>query len=288
MTVSPIASVLRDAWDQESVWSQAASRLKRSVARTRSATLGLTILSAVLSTAAAVVGLGEPGGKWLVFGASAAAGLAAVGHVLAVGKAVQPWTRARSVSEAIKSEVYTYLTCAGDYALDGRDDVLEARVAAFEKDAADLLPSDITPKPRETPAVNDAGSFARLRVTAQVDEYYKPNAADLDRKIKAARGVEIGLAITGALIAAAAGTWEIDDLAIWVPVVTTVSAAIAAHAAAERYEFLRLEYSRTARELEHLLSRWKRSRLSDDEFVMQCESVISVQNEAWMAKLTEE
>ena len=67
---------------------------------------------------------------------------------------------------------------------------------------------------------------------------------------------------------------------------TTVSAAIAAHAAAERYEFLRLEYSRTARELEHLLSRWKRSKLSDDEFVMKCESVISVQNEAWMAKLS--
>jgi hypothetical protein len=83
-----------------------------------------------------------------------------------------------------------------------------------------------------------------------------------------------------------AGVIDSESWAVWVPVLTTISAAVTAHAAAERYEFLVVEYLRTARELERL--RRARSHvggLSDEEFVRACEHVISLQNEGWMAKL---
>ena len=81
-------------------------------------------------------------------------------------------------------------------------------------------------------------------------------------------------------------------MAVWVPVVTTVSGALAAHIAATRYEFLLVEYARTAAQLERLrdgrqtLTDPDQAAYADDEFVAQCERVISDQNEAWMAKLS--
>jgi hypothetical protein len=61
--------------------------------------------------------------------------------------------------------------------------------------------------------------------------------------------------------------------------------------AAERYEFLWIEYSRTASELRRLADRRSAAdgrSLSGPELIVECEQVISVQNQAWMAKWGEE
>jgi uncharacterized protein YjiS (DUF1127 family) len=74
-------------------------------------------------------------------------------------------------------------------------------------------------------------------------------------------------------------------------VVTTAAGAVAAYVAAERYEFLWVEYARTATELRRLADRRTAAdghALSDGELVAECEQVISVQNQAWMAKWGEE
>ena len=71
---------------------------------------------------------------------------------------------------------------------------------------------------------------------------------------------------------------------MWVPVVTTATTALAAHVAAERWRFLRLEFSRTALQLSHLLGRFERGKLNGDEFIVQSETAISLQNAAWVAK----
>jgi hypothetical protein len=66
---------------------------------------------------------------------------------------------------------------------------------------------------------------------------------------------------------------------------------VAAYVASARYEFLWIEYSRTASELQRLLDRRTASdgrTLSGSELVGECEQVISVQNQAWMAKWGEE
>jgi hypothetical protein len=66
---------------------------------------------------------------------------------------------------------------------------------------------------------------------------------------------------------------------------------VAAYIASERYEFLWIEFSRTASELRRILDRRTAADgrpISGPELVAECEQVISVQNQAWMAKWGEE
>ena len=112
------------------------------------------------------------------------------------------------------------------------------------------------------------------------------------RELTHGRGAELTLAAAAVVLAATAGSLGVKGAAAWVPVITTVSAALAAHVAAARYEFLLVEYARTAAQLERLrdgrqsLADPGQAAHADDGFVAQCERVISAQNEAWMAKLS--
>jgi hypothetical protein len=76
------------------------------------------------------------------------------------------------------------------------------------------------------------------------------------------------------------------SVAAWA-VATTAAAAVTAYVASQRNEFLWVEHSRTASELRRLLERHTGADgrdLTDSELVSECEQVISVQNQAWMAK----
>ncbi|MFD6612917.1 hypothetical protein ACFWD1_29030 [Micromonospora chalcea] len=57
---------------------------------------------------------------------------------------------------------------------------------------------------------------------------------------------------------------------------------------AERYSYMLLEYSRTVDELERIRDRRGRfASMNDEDLVQHAETVISIQNEGWMAKLNE-
>jgi hypothetical protein len=128
-----------------------------------------------------------------------------------------------------------------------------------------------------------------VRVKGQIDGFYRPRSDELRGKITTVRRVQAGLSAAGVLAGAAAAAFGGDKIAVWVPVLTTVAAAVAAHSAAERYEFLLTEYLRTAEELERLAARRGRARsMSDYELAQAAEHVISIQNEGWMAKLNTE
>jgi hypothetical protein len=259
------------------------------VKRWRLVVLGLTIAGATLSALAVVAGLDTSGGKVLAFASAVAVAIAALLRPRSSQQAVRDWTRARSASEALKTEVFLYLTRVGRYGDANPDQPFQDESDAVERAAGDLLrhASGIEPAPRPLPAVRDVDSYVRERVTSQIDGYYRPQAQEQQRMLDRVRFARLGLGVLGAVLAAAAGTWEVDSVAVWVPVVTTVTAAVAAHAAAERYEYLLVEYLRTAAELERLRDRRGRAGgPSDEEFVRSCEHVISVQNEGWMAKLT--
>ena len=280
--------MIDEIWDKQSQWSQAADDLKDRLAAARDLVLTFTIIGAVLSTAGAVFGLDTTTGQILVYLAAAVAGGSAIAAAFAGREGSEPWTRARSVAEAIKSEVYTRLAKAGPYAEDGADDLLAAQVVALEEGAADLYAhaTGFRPKSRSTPAVRDATTYAAKRVKGQIDSYYLRRARELDGQIRMARLLVVLLGAIGSAFAVAAGKFELDGLAVWVPVLTSVTAGIATHVAAERWEFLRLEYSRTALQLSHLLSSFERGKVTGGEFVVACEAVITAQNAAWIAKLS--
>jgi conflict system pore-forming effector with SLATT domain/uncharacterized protein DUF4231 len=282
---------LEYAWRRQSTWSQVADRLKREVKRWRAIVLALTIAGGVLSALAVVAGLDSAAGKVLAFVSAAAVGIGALLRPRSGQDAVRDWTRARSASEAIKTEVYLYLTGVGRSASGSSEAAFEEEITKVESAVDDLLrhTSKIQPRERPLPPVRDVDSYVAERVTRQIEGYYLPQAEKHERLLDRVRLARLVLGVLGALLAAAAGTWESDSLAVWVPVVTTVTAAVAAHAAAERYEYLLIEYLRTAAGLERLRDRRLRpGGPSDEEFVRACEHVISVQNEGWMAKLTSE
>ncbi|MFE7316270.1 DUF4231 domain-containing protein [Streptomyces sp. NPDC057555] len=276
-------------WDRQSVWSQAADHAKRAIGRARTAGLVLGVLGACAGTAAAQVMAWNDGvGKALAFLAAVAVGLAPLAARAAGPQQVRDWTRLRSLSEELKSEVYTYLARVAPYREADAPEVLLDRAERVLEDASDLVGHTIahTPRRRDLPSVTDLGSYVDVRVAGQIEGYYRPRAARMSRRTGQVRRAELALAGAAVVLGAVSVVFGAEWATAWVAMVTTVAAAVTAHAAAARYAYQELEFSRTAAELERLTVHRGRAAgpAADDAFVGRCERVISAQNEGWMAK----
>jgi hypothetical protein len=281
------------AWQRQSVWSQTADKLRAGPHRFWELRLGLTVVAAALALASSQL-------KAVSIPASIALAVAAALALAAVAllrgrqnvEQVRRWTRARSVSEAIKQEVFLFLTRSGVYAQLDREAQLEASVHRLEREAGDLqrYTAEVEPKARALPAVHDIDSYLEVRVRqSQLNDFYEPKARLLRHWLQTAKAVEVTLALGAAALAAVAAVSSM--VGAWAAVVTTAAGAVAAYIATERYEFLWIEYSRTASELRRLLARRTAPDgrpLSGSELISECEAIISVQNQAWMAKWGEE
>jgi hypothetical protein len=99
---------------------------------------------------------------------TAALAMAAVGLLRGRQSAeqVRRWTRARSVSEAMKTEVFVFLSQSGLSELD-RERRLEAEVQRLEHDAGDLqrYTEGVQAKDRPLPAVRDLENYLEVRVS---------------------------------------------------------------------------------------------------------------------------
>jgi hypothetical protein len=277
------------AWQRQSVWSQTADNLKAGPTRLRVALLVLTVAAAALALAGSQLkGTSLPASITLTV--IAAVALAAVGLLSSQTNVeqVRRWTRARSVSEAIKTEVFLFLTQSGKYAEAERETKLEAEIQRFEREAHDLhgYTTGVQPRKRSLPAVHDVDTYMDVRVReSQLEKYYEPKTAKLRQRIWQLKAVQVTLALVAAGLAAVAAISP--SVGAWAAVATTAGGAVTAYIAGQRYEFLWIEYSRTASELRRLLDRRTAadgSSLSGPQLVAVCEEVISVQNQGWMAK----
>ncbi|WP_189863346.1 DUF4231 domain-containing protein [Streptomyces poonensis] len=278
-------------WNQQSVWSQAADRLKRTISRARTAALILGIVSAVLGTAAAqTMQVHAALGKSLAFGAALSAGLVPLAAGRAGAPAVRNWTRLRSMSEALKSEVYVCLAGVAPYRDADRRRVLAARVERLFGEAADLAAytTGVEPLERALPAVSDVTSYSELRLSRQMTEYYRPKASEMARKTSVVRRAEIALGALAAVLGALAGAFGVAQAAAWVAVAVTAGAAVSAHGVAAKYAFQQTEFTRTAAELQRILEGREVAEGGDAAFVRRCERVMSVLNDSWMVKWTAE
>ncbi|MFG1645512.1 DUF4231 domain-containing protein [Amycolatopsis sp. NPDC049252] len=276
-------------WRRQSVWSQAAGQLKARVSRARTTALTLTITGAVLGTASAELleAAAVPG---RVLAACSCIALALASYVIAGAgpQVVRDWTRARSVSEALKADVYCYLAGAGAYRDGNREAIGQRRLEELTSSAGDLLKhvAGIEPVRRQLPLVNGTDSYAEERVLSQLETYYRPKARKMAERVRWGRRFEVGLGAFAAALGAIVAVFPATAVSAWIGVVTTVATAIAAHVSAARYEHQQIEFTRTADELERLLARRSSANgLDDDAFVQACERVISIENEGWMAKL---
>jgi hypothetical protein len=179
-----VISAAEWAWQRQSVWSQTADKLKAGPSRARTAQLVLTVAAAALALAGSQL-------KGTSFAASLALGIVAAVALAGVGllrgqtntEQVRRWTRARSVSEAIKTEVYTFLSGEGRYEGADGENRLEAEIQRLEHEAADLAPFSrgIQPAARSLPPVHDLDSYLKYRVRdSQLRDYYDKNAKELE------------------------------------------------------------------------------------------------------------
>jgi hypothetical protein len=238
---------------------------------------------------------------WSLVG-RAASGLGAAALVLIpfirrnrLGKdSVAEWTRARSASEALKSEVFLYQSRADPYGNSNRDRELAEGTGQILDDVKDLnqYAAGISPDDTPPPPPLDPDGYIEHRVDKQIDGFYRPKAATGARRLRQFRALESSLVLTAAGIGAVAAFVPSESIATgvgaWVAVVTTAGAAIAAHVEANRYEYLVNAYSAQADQLEFERNSWRGEsgdkRISASDFVHRCENVISVQNQKWMAK----
>ena len=279
---------LTEAWAQQRIWSQAATRLKRRIDQARRAALLLGIATAVLAVAADQAGgLSVLAGRVLSAAAAITAGLATLLQRRAGTGQIRDWTRARSASEGLKSEVYRYLAGGAAYTGPDRDQRLGAETRSITEAVADLRRHalGIGPDAKPIPPVRDTASYITGRVNDQISNYYTPRAGVYDRRVRRLRMAGDLLGVTAVVLAALAAAFQIGGLAAWVPVVTTIATAVAAYIAAARYDHLVIEYLRTAQRLEHLRQEQLAGPAGDPAaFIDTCEAAISVENQAWMAR----
>jgi hypothetical protein len=287
--VTAPVSPVQYAWVRQSVWSQTADQLKATSQRRWRLRMILTVAAAALVLAGSQLkAVSKP--TSIALATVAAVVLAAVGFIRSQQDVEQTrrWTRARSVSEAMKGEVYAFLAQPADDQLADRERKLDAEVRRLENEAADLqrYAQGLAARDRPLPAVSDVETYLDVRVRqSQLERYYEPKSETLRTRLRWAKTIEVTLTLAAAALAAVAALSA--TASAWAAVVTTAVGAVTAYVASERYEFLWIEYSRTASELRRLLDRRTAadgSPLAGMALVNECEQVISVQNEAWMAK----
>jgi hypothetical protein len=289
--VDPQDTSLITLWQRQNVWSKAANGLKHDIGRARLWALRFAVAGAVASTASAQFGRWNSTLAWsLGVLAALLLGLSPVVGGRATSQMTRDWTRVRSVSEALKTQIYSYLAGVAPYRGADRRQALQNNVEQIVADQPDLTRyiAGIEPDNRELPAVQDVPSFITGRLNSQIDGYYRPKAAEFRQRLRNLRVVEFVLSLFAAALAAVTGFFPEGGLSAWVAVLTTIGAAITAHAAAQRYEYQQVEFTRTVNQLEDLRTRYEigpRDERADDELVAQCEQVISIQNDGWMTKL---
>jgi hypothetical protein len=289
-------AIVQEMWDDHVGWSRTADRLKSRRSFWRTTVLLLIIVGAAAQTFAASV---PDEAVRLAAGVLGTLSLAAApfltGNFLTPGQ-TRKWLRARSVSEGIKSEIFTYRAGARPYQGPDALSRLHAKVKEVRDSASDLAAERaITGAPSEpAPDRLDPSRYIGDRVHQQVGQYYRPKARRAATLAVRFRWAEIALTGAAALLAALATSKLVPiQLGPWVAVLTTIAGAIAAHAAASRYDFEATTFYATARQLSDLEQGWQLNGAPASgevwsDFVRACERVISAENRDWMAKLDEQ
>ncbi|HET6438306.1 MAG TPA: DUF4231 domain-containing protein [Anaeromyxobacter sp.] len=306
----PHEELLESLWRRRLAWSTAAGKLKSRLAAARIWGLTLSSSGAALTAAAITVVPEQARAPCAVLGAVLLAVATLVTKQLVTVDAVRAWTRARSVSEALKAEVWLYRARADRYGGPDAAQRLSDETQKIENQALDLerylaaveLPAQLPDSKRPPPPMSQE-EWVKARVLGQAEGYYRQAARAMARRLAVFRGVEFGLglfaAASGAAVAWLSSQGDASlhrastPLAPWVAVLTTIGGAIAAHIAASRYDFLVMSYHATARRLESLVERWRSVGAPGEgkgwsEFVNACEAAISVENEGWLAKWGEQ
>jgi len=301
----PAASIA-EVWSQARAWDQTSVKLKRSQNAVRGVALSFGLAGAACGTAVGLPyewSLFGAGGREILAGAAAAlVGLAGyIGRELLTPDRETEWSRSRLLAEALQREVWRALMRVSPYDAEGAGVALVERAERYLENIG-LPKAPVVEPDTSVPAANTIEDYIAKRVRGQIG-YYERTAARHQRRLGWYRRTTF---LLGALaVLAGLGGMKEAGLALWVPVITTASAAVVALRQAGRLQDLVPLFQETAVQLRFLVARWEdeaalRSQwLASDEtdklreaestFVNTCETILARENESWRAEwVTEE
>ena len=228
----------------------------------------------------------------LGFSSAAAIGLATYfGKELVNPYQEQRWIRSRSMAEALKSEIYLFRSNSPPYDTDRKREKLIENAVELLKKVGDLPTEIISEEQKQKGLPTDeltVEEYIQNRVNDQINNFYRPSSDELKQKMKRNKNIGLSLGVFAIALGALGLTgWT----AGWIAVVSTIAASITAFAYAGRYQYLIISYQTTANKLEQLRVLWESKGKTDNdtkernEFIRECEAVISIENSAWMVEM---
>ena len=203
----------------------------------------------------------------------------------------QSWIRSRSMAEALKTEIYLFLSNTSPYDTGNKSETLLKKSDELLKNVEDLPTVPISEKDRQEKLPTKdltVDDYIRERVDDQVNNFYRQRSNELKQKMESDKTIGLVLGILAIILGALGATgWT----AGWIAVISTITASVAAYAYAGRYQYLIISYQATGDKLERLRALWKAKGKTDadkderNKFIIECEEVISIENSAWMAEL---
>jgi hypothetical protein len=132
-------------------------------------------------------------------------------------------------------------------------------------------------------------------VTKQIRDFYRPQATKNAKRARFYRGLEFWLGLLAVVFGTLSAFGVNNKISVllhlgpWVAVVTTATAAVAAHLSASRFDYQAMMYFGTSKRLQALLTEWLNAANPDDpsvvcKFVDACEQVISSENQSWLTE----
>jgi len=298
------AQLIRSAWLDQATWSATAGNLKAGLGQWRARAAVAGVAGALLETLAAtlpdVAELRWPRAVIALLGAVVLATVPYILRTKVTRVGIAEWVRARSVSEALKEEIYRFMLRVPPYADPDARASFVANVQAEKDKVQDLNrhAAAVEPPRKERPTALDIEGYVEQRVRDQIERYYRPKAKEYALTAGRLRDVEFGLGMLAVIMGAAAsaasatGLVALTPIGAWVAVVTTAGAAVTAHIAAAGYDRQSITFFATAGRLAGARNLWRAdpNRLQPArvaQFVDECEAAISSENEAWLAAWTE-
>ncbi len=203
----------------------------------------------------------------------------------------QSWIRSRSMAEALKTEIYLFISNTTPYDTDNKPEILIKKAEELLKQVEDLQTESISEeqKRKDMPTEDlTVDGYIEKRVDDQIHDFYIIRSDKLKQKMKRNKNIGLSLGVFAIVLGGLGATgWT----AGWVAVISTITASIAAYAYAGRYQYLIISYQATADKLERLCTAWKVMGKTDadkeerNKFILGCEEVISIENSAWMAEM---
>ncbi len=295
-------SALAFTWGQYRVFAATSRALKTGLSAWRLRVLVLSITGAILGTLCQQStgwGLAVNKFSWLpnFFGilSAIALGLAAYfGKELLDPEKERNWVRARSMAESLKAEAHLFAVNAHPYDKADAIDQLFARTEDLLESVDNLKTKTLSEEKKRKgiiPVNISSDQYIKIRVNDQIENFYYPKSSEHEKTVDRGKWISLILGVLAVVFGAVGATgWT----AAWVAVVTTITLAISAYLYAGRYQYLVISYQATARRLEMLRSRWQASGKTDanieerNQFILDCEEAISVENSAWMAEWTKD